>query len=104
MGKYLSADEFLAGITGESVDFEIAGLGTVKVRALEFAEIQKIDREAKGDNLQSALLMVLYGLVEPALTQANLEALQKAKPGIIRQLSDHVSKISGMGQDPEKND
>ena len=102
---YISTEEFLAGILGETVDLQIAGFALpVKVRGLEFVDIQRIDRLSKGDELQAALHMASVGLVEPKLTP---EQLSHARPGVIRQITKAVRELSGMSdgeEDAEKKE
>lgn len=99
---YLELDDFLAGITGGTTDIEIKGLGLVKIRALEFAEVQAIRQKAGDDDLQLTKLSVLVGMVEPKLTEAHLAALDKARAGVIGLISQRVLEISGMTSEAEK--
>ena len=99
---YLKLDDFLTGITGGTTDLEIKGLGTVKLRALEFGEVQAIRQAAGDDDMQSAKLSVLAGMVEPKLTEAHLAALDKARAGVIGLISQRVLGISGMTAEAEK--
>lgn len=98
---YLSTDDFLAGILGESVDYEVAGLGTIKLRSLEMVEVQKI-RAATADDIDTAMQTVIYGMVEPKLSTENLAALGKARPGVINQIGRRIMELSGMVDDDEK--
>lgn len=102
MNKYLNIDEFLTGIVGGIEDFEIAGLGIIQIKALDYLDVKNITTESKGDELQAGLLIAFKGIVEPKLSVENLEQLGKAKPGIIALISKRVSQLSGMSEDSEK--
>lgn len=99
--SYLSADDFLTGITGGTEDLTIPGVGTIKVRALDYLDLQRINREAGGDEMQAGFLMAAVGIAEPKLSEQQLEQLQKARPGVIAQISKRVSELSGMSKSAE---
>lgn len=96
MTTYLSADDFLTGITGGTEDFEIPGIGKIQIRSLSVADVKTIDAKAKGNEIDAGLLMAAAGIVEPKLSAEQLEKLQSARPGIIAKISRRVSQLSGM--------
>ena len=98
---YLELDEFFTGITGGTSDLDI-GIGIVKVRALEFVEVQSIRQEAGDDELQLSLLSIVTGLVEPKLDHEHLSRLNKARPGVISAISRRILQLSGLTEDGEK--
>ena len=98
---YLELDEFFTGITGGVSDLDI-GIGIVKVRALEFVEVQAIRQEAGDDELQLSLLSIVTGLVEPKLDHEHLSRLNKARPGVISAISRRILQLSGLTEDGEK--
>ena len=98
---YLELDEFFTGITGGVSDLDI-GIGIVKVRALEFVEVQSIRQEAGDDELQLSLLSIVTGLVEPKLDHEHLSRLNKARPGVISAISRRILQLSGLTEDGEK--
>jgi hypothetical protein len=100
--SYLSADDFLVGITGGTDDLSIPGVGTIKVRALDYIDVQRINKESAGDEMQAGFLMACSGIVEPKLSADHLAQLQKARPGVIALISKRVSELSGMREDIEK--
>lgn len=102
MSNYLNLDEFLTGIIGGTEDFVIEGLGTIKIKALDYLDIKEITTQSKNDDLEAGLLMVFKGIAEPKLSMENLEQLGKAKPGLIAAISKRVSQLSGMSEDSEK--
>lgn len=103
MTNYLSADDFLAGITSEAVDVELAGLGVVRVRGLETSEVMRIRNTTK-DEIQLSLLTVQAGLLEPKLADAQIEQLAKGKPGIIEKLARRIMELSGLVESEKKAD
>jgi hypothetical protein len=98
---YLNLDDFLTGITGGTADLDI-GIGVVKVRALEFAEVQAIRHQAGDDDLMAALLTAMTGLVEPKLSREHLEQLNHARAGVIGTISRRILELSGMAEEAEK--
>ena len=98
---YLSADDFLAGITGEAVDFELPGVGTIQVRSLTTAEVMRM-RTVTQDEVMLSVLTVQYGLVAPKLDTAGVARLQEAKPGVIQKIARHIMELSDMLEDAEK--
>lgn len=94
--NYVSADDFLAGILGETVDYELAGVGLVQVRTLTFAEVRELTRRHQGDVEALTLGAVALGLVQPALTAEQAARLEQAKVGVIAELSGRIMQLSGM--------
>lgn len=101
MSKYLTADEFIVGITGGTQDVAIKGLGTIKIRALSVLDVEKIAREVGGNDVRAGLAMVQYGIVEPALSAEQLQQIEQARPGVIAQISQAVQRLSGITRDAE---
>lgn len=102
MSKYLSTDDFLAGATARAIDHEIPGLGTVKVRGLETLELEQIDAAVgDGGNMRWALLAVSAALVEPKITPEQAEHMI---PGVVKDISVVVARLSGLSGDAEKNE
>ncbi len=102
MATTISKNDFLAGITGKPVEFEIPDLGTVKVKALDYLDVQNLVNECGNDQLKLGLLIAYRGLVEPKLDSP--EQLHIAKPSVIRAISQRVQELSGMvsAEDIEK--
>lgn len=101
MSKYLSTDDFLAGILGEEVEYEIEGLGTVLIRSLQTVEVQRLRKQYE-DEVDMMLGAVMLGLVEPKLQPEHITQLQAAKPGVLNSLGNRIMQISGMVEDAEK--
>lgn len=98
----LSAEELLAGA---AETYEIAvpeallrhpgggGARIVSVRPLTVADIQRIVKAAKTDEVLTSALMVKQGLAEPALS---LEQVLALPAGLLRFLVEQVSAMSGL--------
>ena len=99
--SYISADDFLSGVTGEELDFDVPGLGMVKIRSLTTREVGKINREADGDPGKMMAMAVRDGLVEPQLSGDVLAVLNDAKPGPIADISRRIIELSGMSEEAE---
>lgn len=100
--SYLSKEAFLAGILGTAVDFDVEGLGTIKIRPLTTVESNTLGKENRGDGIGMMLVSVRTCLVEPALTDSDLEALGKGMPGIITTIGEKILEISGLTEKVEE--
>lgn len=99
--SYLSAIDFITGITGGTADLEISGVGVIQVRALEYMDLQRITSTAAGDDVLAGLLVAGAGIANPKLTEDQLAKLQSARPGVIATIAKRVMALSGMGKDAE---
>ncbi len=99
MSKYLSKADFLAGITCKPVDFEVEGLGTIRVRGLSTLESDQIGKAAKGENIGLMVRTAHAGLVEPKLDESDVDALWQGAPGIINKIAEKVMQLSGITED-----
>lgn len=99
--SYLTADDFLRGVLAEPVDFEVAGLGTVRLRGLTVGEVAVVKREARTDATTLLAQTIALGMVEPQMT---LEQLLSAPAGIAQvyeQIGVRIAELSGLGDKPE---
>ena len=97
MTSYLSEADFLTGITGGTEDFHIEGVGTIRIRALEYQDVARIDREAQGDSMRAGFLLAAAAIMEPALTPEGMQQLEHARPGVLLAITRRVNEISGLG-------
>jgi hypothetical protein len=97
---YLSADEFLAAISGGTIDHELMvdgrAVGKVQIRSLELAEVQDAIASFKGNSGGLTLWTLDNALVNPALSDAQREQVRKGKPGPLLNLAKHIMETSGM--------
>lgn len=86
-------------------DVEVAGVGTVRVRALNRAEVmllQKLASDGK-DAASVERQMLAMAMVDPQLTEAEIGQWQKAcPPGELEPVTDRVTELSGLGDGAEK--
>ena len=94
--KTIDKSQLLSAIAGKEREVEIPGIGNIKIKSLEFSEVKEIQDKAKDDMMLTALYIVRYGLVEPALTDEDIVTLYKGQPGKISKISAEISKVSGM--------
>lgn len=92
----LSKTDFLSGICGDSVEFEIENVGTVMLRSLTVKELRSLANDYKDDEIGAATATLLYGLVEPKLEKSDMATLENAVPGIIMKISKRISELSGL--------
>jgi len=98
---YLSADDFLAGVMGEAVDYQVKGLGWVKVRPLEYAEVQKLYSKYEKDVMALTFHVAVAGIAEPKLSEDQVKQLEKARAGVITDISKRIMELSGMSEAAE---
>lgn len=104
---YLSADDFLTAIMGESDDMDVPGIGIIRIRALTLAEVDAVRRRAtgkKGDDPDAGKLMawsLYYGMVEPKLPEAAVEKLLTGSAGKLTKVARRIMAISGLGDSEE---
>lgn len=94
--SYLSADDFLTGITGREEDYDVPNLGLVRLRSLTTLEVRDLTKLAKGDNVLVALYAVQVGLVEPRLAPTVIDALWASAAGFMSDISNRILELSGM--------
>jgi hypothetical protein len=89
----------------ETEDVEIPGVGVVTVRGLsryEFALSAKGPREH--DDLAQERFIIAAALVEPRMTEVEVEAWQKSSPpNEINSVALAINRLSGIGKDAAKS-
>jgi hypothetical protein len=96
MAKYLSASDFLKGIIGEEEDFDVPGLGTIRIRPLGMGEAMRINDKAT-DDAERFVLMLTKAIVEPALDETQCADLYKASGDVLQPLLSRISALAGNG-------
>lgn len=82
-------------------EVEVPGLGTVRVRGLSRAEATMI--ESAGTTEAKERKILAFGMVDPALTEAEVGRWMKAAPaGEIQPVSTRIAELSGMLDDSAK--
>lgn len=107
--KILSLDEILDADDRktEMVDVPEWG-GSVKVRALSRRQVvdalQKCTNQRNGDvdGVKLQMLLLVRGLVEPQVSETDLERLEGKHAEPINRIVDRVKEISGMGADADE--
>lgn len=95
----ISKETLLKGSLPEEV-VTIEGLGTVRVRSLSRTEFMRV-RQASTDGWEIGL--VAHGLVEPALTEAEVEEWRNTvTPHVFDDLAGEVLRVSGLRKAAEE--
>jgi hypothetical protein len=100
--KYLTPDEFFAGIVGEAEDYEVPGLGTIQIRPLTLMESRQLSQEHADDEVGLTIAAVQMAMVKPAMPAESVEKLQGAAAGKFMLIANRVMQLSGMADDSEK--
>lgn len=87
--------DFLNAICGKPVSVTIDGLD-LEIRSLTLFETEQIHNQAQTNDLEAALLTVVYGLVTPELNKSDVDALKQGKPGLIMKIAKAISELSGL--------
>lgn len=106
---YLSNEDFMKGITGQEIDWEVPGLGWVRIRGLEVLENAQLYEgifDGDGDpppaeRVESVVRVIGAGLVQPKLTKAEIAKLHRGIPGPITALYNKIQAISGIGDEED---
>lgn len=93
---YISASDFLAGIIGQEEDVELAGLGTVRIRPLTAVEASQLYEVTK-QPAELALRAVGMALVQPKLTEEQVQQMFSGAAGKMTPLIQRVMTLAGMG-------
>lgn len=98
--KYLSGDDLIAALAGETIDHEVVvngkPAGVIQIRSLEFETAQREIMRFQKD-LGGLMLWTLdNGIVEPVLNDAQRETIRRGKPGPLMAVAEHIMQISGM--------
>ena len=104
---YLTPDDFLRGMLAEPVDFEVEGLGLVRVRGLSVAEVARAKQAANGDTILLMVHMIALGMVEPALSAQQMLALRAGMTPRFEAIGVRIAELSGLaeaGADGERLD
>lgn len=98
----LSKDQLLKGRLPER-EVEIPDLGTVRVRGLSRAEVLKLQKLGL-DNVGALERKIVHlGLVDPALTEAEVDTWYEAAPGgELEPVSKAIQELSGLVEGAEK--
>ncbi len=87
----------------EEAEVEIPGVGTVRVRALSRGEIFRMQKVATKDTGARERLILSLGMLEPAMTEIDVQNWQEAAPaGELDGPVDKIRKLSGLEEKAEK--
>jgi hypothetical protein len=87
--------------TTDTVDIE--GVGTVTVRALSRWEMIHVFKLESNRHKQEQAALA-FGLVDPAMTEDDVAAWQKAAPAMeIEAVARKINELSGIGKDAAKS-
>ena len=100
MSKYLSADDFLKGIIGEEEDFEIEGVGTIRIRPVGMGEAMRISSVALTD-AERFVQLLSRAIVSPQLDETQVQALYGATADKLRPILDRISAMTGKAEDAD---
>lgn len=93
MSKYLTGKDFLAGIIGAEEDFEIPGVGTVRIRAPGKLEAMRAAETSTGQ-VDSIVKIIACALVEPKLTEEEITELYHAQHNMIDPLIERIRTMT----------
>ena len=86
--------DFLNAICSKPIVKEIDGI-EVQIKALTVMETQQLSDKT---DIEAALELIYYGLVEPKLNREDLETLKNAKASYVMKLAKAITEISGMSE------
>jgi len=92
----VSATDFIKAVTGEAQPFDVPGVGTVLIRALTFAEAERITSAHKDNTAEMMLQAMVTGLVEPKFSAEEVTALRTSSAGPVMRIAARIMQLSGM--------
>lgn len=98
---YLSASDLLAAAVGETTDFDLPGLGTVKLRSLTVMEYASLLKDAVNDPIMTNMRTVALGMVEPALSLDELLALRAGVISSFVPAAQRIAELSALSNKVE---
>lgn len=101
---YLTPEDFLPGLLGQGVDFDVSGLGTVKVRGLTVGEVSEIQRSTRGNGALLLAHTISLGMVEPHMTVEQLLAAPAGMATKYEEIGVRIAELSGLSDDKEQLD
>lgn len=101
---YLTPDDFMFGLLGQAVDFDVSGLGTVAVRGLTVGEVSEIQRATRGNGTQLLAYTISLGMVEPHMTVEQLLAAPAGMATKYEEIGVRIAELSGLTDDKEQQD
>jgi hypothetical protein len=101
----LSLTELMAAPDASAITevVELADMGAVRIRAFSKATHTRMLREAAGrdgavDQDRMEALALVYGVADPALTEADAEMLRQKRWGAVQTLLNRIWGLSGMNR------
>lgn len=94
----LTKEQLLKGLAGKTITHNLEGLGEVEIRSLSFADLQIIQTKEL-DGMDTAIEMIIYGLVTPTLVEEDITTLKNSNPRLLFNLATAITDLSGMGED-----
>lgn len=84
-------------------EVEIEGVGTVVVRGLSRYELLLAGKSANGDVLAAERRTLAMGMVDPEMTEADVEQWQKSSPaGEIMPVMQKINDLSGVTKQAQR--
>ncbi len=105
--KTISREDFLAGMRPKPEEFNVDGLGVIKIRAISLSEREEIKSGStpfggKVDEAKFAAITLLKGVVDPKLTLQDVAELQGANFGIVNKIGNRIWELSGIKSGAEE--
>jgi hypothetical protein len=93
----LTKDQLLEALRTRRQEYELDGVGTITIESISVDRFAAVQGDLGDMNTADALKRIcLLGVVEPALSPEDLEALGAADVGIINDLANAIMRVSGL--------
>ncbi len=90
-------------VTTKTATVEIEGVGTITVRGLTRYEFAVSQKKYEDDPFAQERCTLAMAMVDPVMTEADVEAWQKASPfAEINEVAMKVNALSGIGKEAQK--
>ena len=93
---YINKKTLLGGIGVGEVDYEIEDVGTVRLRGLTAKQGVDGLRGFESDPIMRFQKIILMGVINPIMTDADLALLADGKMGVVQGLAGKIMELSGI--------
>lgn len=95
----MNKETFLSGLCADVEEMEVEGVGTIKIRGLTAKEARRISTYSEKDDYKGTLMTLVYGIVEPQLSEEDLEILGDASIKKLFPIAERIAELSGETKD-----
>ena len=90
----INKSQLFEQLAGKTSTIKLGQLELV-IRSLSFADVQQI-QSLELDGFETSLHFIIAGLVEPKLSEDDLDTLKQSNPKALFEIAKHIQELSGL--------